>query len=119
MRRASRDLGRNLNNVSSLDEFVTNRLDSITTALSGEQFVTRLQRQGLSAAEAQTTAQAISKRATEVRQQAEEAAAATERIARTTASTAAWGFLLALGLILGAATLGGGKGRTCPAAAQS
>ncbi|GGK43963.1 hypothetical protein GCM10008955_42150 [Deinococcus malanensis] len=114
VRRASRDLGRNLNNVSSLDEFVTNRLDSITTALSGEQFVTRLQRQGLSAAEAQTTAQAISKRATEVRQQAEEAAAATERIARTTASTAAWGFLLALGLILGAATLGGGKGADLP-----
>lgn len=114
VQRASRDLGRNLNDVSSLDDFVKNRLDNITSALSGEDFVNRLQRQGLSAAEAQTTADAISKRATEVRKQAEEAAAATERIARKTASTAAWGFLLALGLILGASTLGGGMGADLP-----
>ncbi|WP_221088807.1 hypothetical protein [Deinococcus aquaedulcis] len=114
IQRASRDLGRNLGDISNLGDFVKNRLDNISSALQGQDFVNRLQRQGLSAPEAQATAQAISKRATEVCQQAEEAAAATERIVRKTANTAEWGFLLALGVILGFATLGGGMGADVP-----
>ncbi|MVN85225.1 hypothetical protein GO986_00375 [Deinococcus sp. HMF7620] len=114
VQRASRDLGTNLNDISNLGDFVKNRLDNISSALQGQDFVNRLQRQGLSQPEAQATATAINKRATEVRQQAEQAAAATERIARKTANTAAWGFLLALGVILGFATLGGGMGSDLP-----
>ncbi|MBZ9750661.1 hypothetical protein K7W42_07275 [Deinococcus sp. HMF7604] len=114
VQRASRDLGTNLNDISNLGDFVKNRLDNISSALQGQDFVNRLQRQGLSQPEAQATATAISKRATEVRQQAEQTAAATERIARKTANTAAWGFLLALGVILGFATLGGGMGSDVP-----
>ncbi|THF84338.1 hypothetical protein E7T09_20205 [Deinococcus sp. KSM4-11] len=116
IRRASTDIGNNLGDLTNLGQLVTKRVDAITSALSGKDLVSRLQRQGLSQAQAQQTAQAISKRAADLKQQALDTAAATERIARQAASTAAWGFLLALGLILGFATFGGGMGADRPAA---
>ncbi|WP_412030300.1 hypothetical protein [Deinococcus yunweiensis] len=114
IRRASNDIGSNLGDLTNLGQLVTKRVDAITAALSGGDLVTRLQRQGLTQAQAQQTAQAISTRAADLKQQALDTAAATERIARQAASTAAWGFLLALGLILGMATFGGGMGADLP-----
>lgn len=114
IRRASNDIGNNLGDLTNLGQLVTKRVDAITAALSGKDLVSRLQRQGLTQAQAQQTAQAISQRATDLKQQALDTAAATERIARQTATTAGWGFLLALGLILGLATLGGGMGSDLP-----
>lgn len=114
VQRASNDVGNNLSNISRLDELIPARLDAIQRALTGEQFVTRLQRAGLSQPEAQETATAVSQRATELRQQAEQTVAATERIARRTASTAAWSWLLSAGLILLFSTLGGGRGHDVP-----
>ncbi|MFC4456066.1 hypothetical protein [Deinococcus sonorensis] len=105
--RASNDLGSNLGNVSNLGDIVTNRVNNIQKALSGPEFVTRLQRQGLSQQQAQATQTAIVQQAKQLQQQASDAAAAAERIARKTASTAAWGSLLTAGLIIAFATLGG------------
>jgi hypothetical protein len=107
--RASNDLGKNLGDVTNLRDFVTGRVNSIQAALSGPQFVTRLQRQGLSQAQAQATQTAIVAQAKQVQQQAADTAAAAERIARKTASTAAWGSLLAAGLIIGLSVLGGNQ----------
>lgn len=114
IRRASNDLGDNLNDLTNLGQIATRRVEAISGALSGPEFVTRLQRQGLTQAQAQETAQAINTRVTELRQQAEQTAATAERLARQAATTAAWGSLLALGLILGLATLGGGRGADLP-----
>jgi hypothetical protein len=107
--RASNDLGANLGNVKNLSDFVTNRVDNIQKALSGPEFVTRLQRQGLTQPQAQATQTAIVKQAKQIQQQAADAAAATARIARQAAITAAWGSLLAAGLIISAATFGGNQ----------
>ncbi|WP_052351846.1 YrzE family protein [Deinococcus pimensis] len=114
VRRASNDIGSNLTNVSNLDDLVTNRVTSVRSALSGEQFVTRLQRQGLSQAEAQETQRAVTQQVDELQRQATQTAAATERIARRAAGTAGWTFLLALGLLLGFSALGGGRGSDVP-----
>jgi len=77
--RASNDLGNNLSNVSNLSDFVKNRVDNIQKALSGQEFVTRLQRQGLSQAQAQATQTAIVTEAKRVQQQATDTAAAAAR----------------------------------------
>ena len=107
--RASNDLGNNLGNITNLSDFVTNRVNNIQKALSGPEFVTRLKRQGLSPAQAQATQTAIMDQAKQVQQQATQAAETTARIARQAATSAAWGSLLAAGLIIGAATFGGNQ----------
>ena len=107
--RASNDLGNNLGNVTNLSDFVTNRVTNIQKALSGPEFVTRLKRQGLSDAQAQATQTAIVSQAKQVQQQATQAAETTARIARQAATSAAWGSLLAAGLIIAAATFGGNQ----------
>ena len=107
--RASNDLGNNLGNITNLSDFVTNRVNNIQKALSGPEFVTRLKRQGLSQAQAQATQTAIVDQAKQVQQQATQAAETTARIARQAATSAAWGSLLAAGLIIGAATFGGNQ----------
>lgn len=107
--RASNDLGSNLGNVANLSDFVTNRVNSIQKALTGDQFVTRLQRQGLTQAQAQATQTAVVTQAKQIQQQATDAAAAAAKIARQAAITAAWGSLLAAGLIIGASTFGGNQ----------
>lgn len=105
--RASNDLGENLGNVSNLNDFVTNRVNNIQNALSGPEFVTRLTRQGLTQQQAQATQTAIVAQAKKVQQQATDAAEAAARIARQAAITAAWGSLLAAGLVIGASVMGG------------
>jgi hypothetical protein len=107
--RASNDLGNNLGNVTNLSDFVTNRVNNIQKALSGPEFVTRLQRQGLTQPQAQSTQTAIVAQAKQIQQQATDAAAAAARIARQAAISAAWGSLLAAGLVIGFATLGGNQ----------
>ncbi len=107
--RASNDLGSNLGNVKNLSDFVTNRVSSIQKALSGPEFVTRLTRQGLSQQQAQATQTAIVNQAKQLQQQAADAATAAARIARQAATTAAWGSLLAAGLVIGFATFGGNQ----------
>ncbi len=114
VQRASTDIGSNLSNISGLPDLINNRVKSITNALQGQEFVTRLQRAGLSQQQATATATSISQRVTELQQQAANTAQAAERIARQTATRAAWTFLLALGLILGFTTLGGGLGKDLP-----
>ena len=112
--RASNDIGNNLSNISNLGDIVTNRVKSIQAALTGPQFVSRLQGAGLSQASAQATATAIGEQVNQLQQQATQTAQAAANIARKTASTAGWSALLALGLILGFATLGGGMGNDVP-----
>ncbi len=98
-RRAANDLG-DLSSVNNVADFVTKRTDSIKKALSGDQFVTRLQRQGLNQAQAAEVQQLISEGINAAEKQAADIAAATERIARNTANAAGWGWLLAAGLTL-------------------
>jgi hypothetical protein len=114
---ASRDLGTALQNPSELGNFVSSRVDSISKALSGPDFVNRLQRRGLSKAQAQEVSTAVNKRVSELRTQGEQAAKAvadqTAQLARSAADTAgkaAWTWLLFAGLVLGFASLGGGMG---------
>ena len=107
--RAGNDLGSNLGNVANLSDFVTNRVNNIQKALSGPEFVTRLQRQGLTQPQAQATQTAIVAQAKQIQQQTTDTAAAAARIARQAAITAAWGSLLAAGLIIGASTFGGNQ----------
>jgi hypothetical protein len=114
---SSRDLGTALQNPSELPNFVNNRVDSISKALSGDQFVSRLQRRGLSKVQAQEVETVISKRVATLRTQGEQAAQAAsdqaQQIARDAASTAgkaAWIWLLLAGLVLGLASYGGGFG---------
>lgn len=109
VQRASNSLGANAGNISSLPDLITNRVNSISSALQGQDFVNRLQKQGLSQAQATATATAINQRVTEIKQQAADTAAAAERIARRTAQQAAWGALLAAGLIIGLSTFGGSQ----------
>ena len=114
---ASRDLGTALQNPSDLPKFVSSRVDAVTKALSGPDFVSRLQKRGLSQAQAQQVSTAINKRVTELRTQGEQAAKAASdqaaqlaRSAADTAGKAAWAWLLFAGLVLGLSTFGGGRG---------
>jgi hypothetical protein len=115
---ASRDLGTALQNPSQLPNFVTARVDAIGKALSGPQFVARLQQRGLSQTQAQQVAKVIQQRVTDLRTQGEQAAKAASdqaaQIARDTASAAgkaAWVWLLLAALVMGFSSLGGGVGR--------
>jgi hypothetical protein len=115
---ASRDLGTALQNPSQLPNFVTTRVDAISKALSGPQFVARLQQRGLSQTQAQQVAKVIQQRVTDLRTQGEQAAKAASdqaaQLARDTASTvgkAAWIWLLLAALVMGLSSLGGGVGR--------
>ena len=105
LRRASNDLG-DLTSVSSIGDFVTKRTDSIKKALTGEQFITRLQRQGLTQAQATEVQTSVTDGIAAAEKQVADTAAAGERIARNTANTAGWGWLLAAGLTLLLAILG-------------
>ncbi len=117
IRNSSRDLGTALQNPSDLPNFVSARVNAITKALSGDQFVSRLRQRGLSQAQAREVETVISKRVQELSAQGEQAAkAASEqaqqlaRDAANTAGKAAWVWLLLAGLVLGLASFGGGYG---------
>ena len=98
-RRAANDLG-DLSNVNNIADFVTQRTTSIKKALTGDQFITRLERQGLTQPQATEVQNSITDGINAAEKQVADTAAATERIARNTASTAGWAWLLAAGLML-------------------
>lgn len=104
VRRALNDLGDvDLNNIG---DFAQARVDSVRRALTGPQFVTRLERQGLTTAQATEVQNEITGTVDRIEQQANQAVENAEDAARTAASTAGWGWLLVAGLTLLAAILG-------------
>lgn len=103
-RRAQYDLGQQ--DLSNITDFAGARVTAIKNALTGEQFVTRLQRQGLSEAQAQEVRTVMTGEVDRLEKQAQQIADATERTARTAASTTGWAWLLAAGLTLGASVMG-------------
>lgn len=106
VRRAQYDLGdQDLTNVT---DFAQARAESIKRALSGQQFVTRLEREGLSNAQAQEVQTELNRQVTRMEQQAERAARIAEDTARTAASNAAWAWLLSAGLTI-LATIAGAR----------
>ncbi len=115
-RRAQYDLGQQ--DLSNITDFAGARVTAIKNALTGEQFVTRLQRQGLSEAQAQEVRTVVTGEVDRLEKQAQQVADATERTARTAASTAGWAWLLAAGLTLGASVMGARSAATSRATAR-
>ncbi|CAM4117039.1 hypothetical protein [Deinococcus marmoris] len=112
VRRASNDLGDvDLNNIG---DFAQARVDSIKKALSGPQFVTRLERQGLSNAEATDVQAEVNQSVDRIQKQTDQALQNAEKTARTAASTAGWGWLLVAGLTLLASIFGARSAATAP-----
>jgi hypothetical protein len=116
---ASRNLGAALSDPSNIGNIVTKQADAIGQALQGDQFSSRLQRRGLSKAQADEVVTVVSARVTELRQQAVQTAEAVQAQAAAAAKTAAaatasaiWVWLFAVGVTLAAATFGGGIGAT-------
>jgi hypothetical protein len=114
---ASRDLSGALANPADLPGFVTKRVEAVTSALSGADFTARLQRRGLSQAQAREVSAVIGKRVAELRTQGEQAAkvaadsaAQLARDAANTAGKAAWAWLFFAGLVMGLSAFGGGMG---------
>ena len=103
-RRAQYDLGEQ--DLTNVTDFATARVNYIKQALSGPQFVTRLERQGLSTAQAQEVQTEMNKTVARIETQAQQTAAAAEKTARAAASTAGWSWLLASGLTLLASVMG-------------
>ncbi len=104
VRRASNDLG--TVDINNIGDFAQARVDSIKKALSGPQFVTRLERQGLTNAQATEVQTQINQSVDRIQTQADQALKNAEAAARGAASTAGWGWLLMAGLTLLAAILG-------------
>jgi len=118
VRNAGRNITQNLNNLSDIGGIVTRQVDGVTQALSGPEFVARLQSRGLSQAQAQEVAKVVNTRVAELKTQGQQAADAIAKTtkdatqtAANTASSVAWIWLLAAGVTLGMATLGGGRGK--------
>ncbi|WP_367114294.1 hypothetical protein [Deinococcus sp.] len=103
-RRAQYDLGKQ--DLGNITDFAGARVTAIKNALTGEEFVTRLERQGLSAPQAQEVRTVVTTEVDRLEKQAQDIAKATEDAARTAASTAGWAWLLASGLTIGASVLG-------------
>jgi hypothetical protein len=119
VRNASRNLSSALSDPSNIGNVVSKQADAITQALQGDQFSSRLQRRGLSKAQADEVVTVVGNRVTEIRQQATQTAEAvqaqaaeTAKAASSTASKAIWIWLLSIGLTLLATTFGGGFGAT-------
>ncbi|GAA5533997.1 hypothetical protein [Deinococcus aluminii] len=97
-RRAQYDLG-NVN-PANLGDFASARVNAIKQALTGDQFVTRLTRQGLSQAQAQEVRTSITGQIDRLEQQATQLAQTAEATARTTARNTGLIWLLGAGLTL-------------------
>lgn len=104
IRRAQFDLGKQ--DLGTITDFAAARVTAIKEALTGDQFVTRLQRQGLSAAQAQEVRTSVTTEVDRLQKQATDVAAAAEKTARGAASTAGWAWLLGAGLTLLASIFG-------------
>lgn len=97
-RRAAYDLGNQ--DLSNITDFAQARVNAIKQALTGEQFVTRLQRQGLSQAQAQEVQNVISQDVDRLQKQAQDVANAVEQNARIAARNTGLAWLLSAGLTL-------------------
>lgn len=104
VRRAQYDLGEQ--DLTNITDFAQARTEYIKRALTGEQFVTRLERQGLSNAEAREVQTTLNNTITRAERQAQQALDAAETNARVAARNTGLGWLLASGLTLGASVLG-------------
>ncbi len=118
VRQAGRNITGNLSNLSDIGGIVTKQVEGVTQALSGPEFVARLQSRGLSQAQAQEVAKVVTTRVNDLKTQGQQAADAIAKTtkdatqaAANTASSIAWIWLLASGVTLGMATLGGGRGK--------
>ncbi|KEF35271.1 MULTISPECIES: hypothetical protein [Deinococcus] len=112
-RRSAYDLGQQ--DLSTITDFVPARVNAIRNALSGEQFVTRLERQGLSTAQAEEVRTVINNEVNRLEQQAQQLAQTAEANARITARNTGLGWLLAAGLTLLLAWMGARGAATHPA----
>lgn len=104
VRRAQNDLGSV--DLTNITDFAQARIDAIKQALSGPQFVTRLERQGLTNAQATEVQNQLNQSVNRVETQANQAVQNAEAAARGAASTAGWGWLLVAGLTLLASVFG-------------
>ncbi|MDB5045998.1 MAG: hypothetical protein JWQ08_2048, partial [Deinococcus sp.] len=104
IRRAQYDLGQQ--DLGNITDFAAARVTAIKNALTGDQFVTRLERQGLSAAQAEEVRTSVTTEIDRLQKQATDVAAAAERTARSAASTTGWAWLLGAGLTLLASVFG-------------
>jgi hypothetical protein len=102
--RARYDLGQQ--DLGSITDFATARVNAIQTALTGPAFVTRLERQGLSSAQAQEVRTVVAGEVDRLQQQAQQVAQTAESVARTTARNTGLGWLLGAGLTLLLAVMG-------------
>lgn len=112
-RRSAYDLGQQ--DLSTITDFVPARVNAIRNALTGEQFVTRLERQGLSSAQAEEVRTVVTNEVNRLEQQAQQVAETAEQTARTTARNTGLGWLLAAGLTLLLSWLGARGAATHPA----
>ncbi|MDL2345260.1 hypothetical protein QOL99_14045 [Deinococcus sp. MIMF12] len=112
-RRTRYDLGQQ--DLANLPDFATARVNAIRNALTGEQFVTRLERQGLSTAQAEEVRTVVNNEVNRLEQQAQQVAETAEETARATARTTGLGWLLAAGLTLLLSWLGARGAATHPA----
>ncbi|MCP2013635.1 hypothetical protein L1280_000763 [Deinococcus sp. HSC-46F16] len=112
-RRTRYDLGQQ--DLADLPDFASARVNAIRNALTGEQFVTRLERQGLSTAQAEEVRTVVSNEVNRLEQQAQQVAETAEATARTTARNTGLGWLLAAGLTLLLSWLGARGAATHPA----
>lgn len=103
-RRAQYDLG-NVN-PANITDFASARVDAIRNALTGPQFATRLERQGLNSAQAQEVRTVVTNEVNRLQQQAQQVAQTAEATARTSARNAGLAWLLGAGLTLLLATMG-------------
>ncbi|MGX9687066.1 hypothetical protein ACTQ9L_07965 [Deinococcus wulumuqiensis] len=104
VRRAQYDLGEQ--DVTSIADFAKARTEYIKKALSGEQFITRLQRQGLTDAQAREVQTTVNNTVNRVETQAQRAAQVAEDNARIAARNTGLSWLLGSGLTLLATVMG-------------
>lgn len=104
IRRAQYDLGDQ--DVTTIADFAKARTEYIKRALSGEQFVTRLERQGLSNAQAREVQTTVNATINRVETQAARAAEVAETNARVAARNTGLSWLLGSGLTLLATVMG-------------
>ncbi|WP_104990462.1 hypothetical protein [Deinococcus sp. NW-56] len=112
-RRSAYDLGQQ--DLGTITDFVPARLNAIRNALTGESFETRLERQGLTNAQAQEVRTVITNELNRLERQGQQLAESAEQAARTTARNTGLGWLLAAGLTLLLSWLGARGAATHPA----
>lgn len=112
-RRSAYDLGQQ--DLSTITDFIPARLTAIRNALTGESFETRLERQGLTNAQAEEVRTVIGNELNRLERQTQQLAETAEQTARTTARNTGLGWLLAAGLTLLLSWLGARGAATHPA----